>query len=70
MKGRKFKNSMLDYAKLILSKMSFDKTLFIKEFWKAFRSLSGDERKELVKWVRTTQPKPISVSANSPHTNR
>ena len=53
MKGIKFKCSMLEYSKLILSKMTFDKRLFKKEFKKAFRSLNRDERKQLIRWVRS-----------------
>jgi hypothetical protein len=44
---------MLDYAKLILSKISFDKGLFEKEFRKAFRYLNGNDRRELIRWVRS-----------------
>jgi len=44
---------MLEYSKLILSKMTFDKRLFKKEFKKAFRYLNRDERKQLVSWVRS-----------------
>ena len=48
-----FKRSMLEYAKLILSKMTFDKKLFRKEFRKAFRYLKRDERTRLLNWVRS-----------------
>lgn len=50
---RKFKKSMLEYAKLILTKMTFDKKLFRKEFRKAFRYLKSDERARLLNWVRS-----------------
>lgn len=55
---RKYKRSMLEYSKMILSKMSFDKRLFKKELRKAFRYLNGDERRELIQWVRS----PVKVS--------
>jgi hypothetical protein len=42
---------MLEYSKLILSKMTFDKKLFKKEFKKAFRYLNRGERKHLIRWV-------------------
>jgi hypothetical protein len=44
---------MLEYSKLILSKMTFDRKLFKKEFRKAFRYLNREERRQLVKWVRS-----------------
>jgi hypothetical protein len=44
---------MLEYSKLILSKMTFDKTLFKKELRKAFRYLNRDERRQLIAWVRS-----------------
>jgi hypothetical protein len=48
-----FKCSMLDYSKLILSKMTFDKKLFKKELKKAFRYLNRDERMQLIMWIRS-----------------
>lgn len=51
--GIKFKCSMLDYSKFILSKMTFDKKLFKKEFRKAFRYLNREERRQLIIWVRS-----------------
>ena len=52
MGGRKFKLSMLEYSKIILSKMRFDKRLFRKEYKKAFRYLDSNERSALKRWVR------------------
>lgn len=49
---RKFKLSMLEYSKVILSKISFDKRLFRKEYKKAFRYLDNHERAALKHWVR------------------
>lgn len=53
MRGIKFKCSMLEYSKFILSKMTFDKKLFKKEFKKAFRYLNREERRQLVTWIRS-----------------
>lgn len=53
--ARNFNKSMLEYAKDILSKISFDKKLFRKELRKAFRNLDDEDRKELITWVRSTQ---------------
>jgi alpha-N-acetylglucosamine transferase len=53
MRVQKFKRSMLDYSKFILSKMFFDRKLFRKELKKAFQYLSADERRELIRWVRS-----------------
>jgi hypothetical protein len=44
---------MLEYSKLILSKMTFDKKIFKKEFRKAFRYLNRQERRELKNWIRS-----------------
>ena len=53
MKGLKFKQSMLDYCKIILSKMSFDARLFKKEYRKSLNYLAPAEQYELRKWLRT-----------------
>jgi hypothetical protein len=42
---------MLEYSKLILEKVSFDRRLFEKEFRKALRQLVGTDRAELQKWA-------------------
>jgi hypothetical protein len=52
MNGRRFKQSMLAYCKLILLKMSFSRKLFLKEYRKSFSYLNEEERNELKKWVR------------------
>jgi hypothetical protein len=46
------KNSMLEYSKLILEKVSFDKRLFWKEYKKLSRSLVSSETHELKSWIR------------------
>ena len=53
MDAGKYSLNMLEYAKVILSKMSFDKRLFKKEYKKAFKYLNSDERLVLKQWVRT-----------------
>jgi len=50
---KKFKLSMLEYSKIILSKFGFDKKLFRKECKKAFKYLDHNERAVLKRWVRT-----------------
>lgn len=52
---------MLEYSKLILSKMTFDKKLFMKEFKKAFRGLNREERKQLILWVRAESRRALVV---------
>ena len=53
MKGMKFKRTMLEYCKIILFKMKFDKRLFIKEYKKTFGYLEPHEQHELKKWLRS-----------------
>lgn len=52
MSERKFKIGMLEYAKVILSKISFDRRLFRKEYKKAFRYLDNHERDALRQWAK------------------
>jgi hypothetical protein len=47
-----FKVSMLEYCKIILEKLSFNRTLFHKEYKKSFRYLQPEERVEFKRWVR------------------
>ncbi len=42
--------TMLEYVKMILEKVSFDKKLFEKELLKGIRQLIPEEIKELRKW--------------------
>jgi hypothetical protein len=53
MRGRTFKQSMLEYCKIILLKISFDRRLFRKEYRKTFNYLDKNEHGELKKWLRT-----------------
>lgn len=41
---------MLEYVKLILSKVSFDRTLFEKELIKGLKTLKRDELLQLKEW--------------------
>lgn len=50
---RKFKLSMLEYSKVILSKMTFDRKLFRKEYSKALGYLDNSERAALKSWIRS-----------------
>ncbi len=45
---------MLNYAKKILTKVSFDARLFEKELRKAIKALIGDELQEFKQWCYTT----------------
>ncbi|MBP7168133.1 MAG: hypothetical protein KBB64_10740 [Bacteroidia bacterium] len=45
---------MFEYSKEILTKVSFDKSLFTKELTKAITWLKKDERKMLMVWCLTT----------------
>lgn len=47
------KKSMLEYAKIILKKVSFDKKLLIKEYRKAKAYLQPQEVQVLRLWLRT-----------------
>jgi len=44
--------SFLDYYKMILEKVSFDKALFIKEYRKALQQLQPSETDKLKAWVK------------------
>jgi hypothetical protein len=48
---------MLEYTKIILSKISFDRKLFRKEYRKALRFLDSHERVALKAWARTENSK-------------
>jgi hypothetical protein len=63
---RKFKLSMLEYSKIILSKFNFDRKLFRKEYKKAFRYLDSNERAALKRWVRTEWRVVTGVSPGYP----
>lgn len=58
--------TFLDYYKMILDKVSFDRTLLSKEYQKAKRSLHSDEIADLNRWLRSKQL-PIDISDNNPN---
>ena len=43
---------MLEYCKIILRKMSFNRTLFRKEYKKTFTYLDPEDQGKLKKWLR------------------
>ena len=46
------KTSFLDYYKMILEKVSFDRRLLIKEYNKALQMLQPGEARELEYWLK------------------
>lgn len=46
------KTSMLEYCKIILRKMSFNRKLFRKEYRKTFTYLDPAEQNKLKQWLR------------------
>jgi hypothetical protein len=51
------KTSMLEYSKTILSKVSFNRNLFRKEYRKSLNWLSQAEAEELRGWLRQQDKK-------------
>ena len=47
------KNSFLDYYKLILEKVSFDNHLLTKEYQKALKALTPDEKQDFHRWIES-----------------
>lgn len=56
------KTSMLEYLKLILKKVSFDKSLFKKEYRKSLRMLGTDDAQALRQWIRIERGKGSSLT--------
>ena len=50
---RNMKRSFLDYYKLILDKVAFDKDLLRKEYSKAMTRLPERDKRHLDEWVRS-----------------
>ncbi|QOI97074.1 MAG: hypothetical protein HRU69_06010 [Flammeovirgaceae bacterium] len=48
----KHKISMLDYTKIIIAKVAFDRRLLLKEFRKSQAWLADRERSELYRWMK------------------
>lgn len=42
--------NMLEYAKMILKKVAFNRYLFLKEYKKFIRMLPDEQSKKLIKW--------------------
>ncbi|MEJ1237879.1 hypothetical protein WBG78_07120 [Chryseolinea sp. T2] len=45
------RNSYLEYYQLILQKVSFDRRLFTKEYFKAIKWLNQNQRIKLDQWI-------------------
>ncbi|GGZ30989.1 hypothetical protein GCM10007049_24920 [Echinicola pacifica] len=61
------KTSYLDYYKMILKKVSFNRALLKKEYFKAIRSLSKNEADQLKEWMdRETGSKVKSPDLEEP----
>ena len=45
------KKSFLEYYKVVLSKVSFDKKLFMKEYAKALSSIDRNELPQFQEWL-------------------
>lgn len=59
------KTSMLDYMKVILSKVSFDRRLFRKEYKKSLSWLSSNEAMELKDWLRQQRMAAVRQCSNN-----
>lgn len=59
------KTSMLEYMKVILRKVSFDRSLFRKEYRKSLNWLSKNEVNELKSWLRTERLLPVHKAINN-----
>ena len=46
------KTTMLEYSKIILERVSFNRKLFLKEYRKLSKQLPDDETTELRTWVK------------------
>lgn len=51
--------SFLDYYKIILDKVSFDASLFTKEYQKATRTLHAHEIGALDRWLKSRGLRPV-----------
>ncbi|MCU0358192.1 MAG: hypothetical protein MUE95_11495 [Cyclobacteriaceae bacterium] len=62
------KTSMLEYCKLILQRVSFDRRLWRKEYRKSLKRLTVSESSQLRQWVRTYRTKndvqPLMITTN------
>jgi hypothetical protein len=58
------KTSFLDYYKLILEKVSFDRQLLSKEYRKALKALHAHEAQQLDNWLKNKGLYPHTFRAN------
>jgi hypothetical protein len=55
------KKTILEYTKMILSKVSFDKQLLKKEYKKAIKSLNISDKIELNSWMKSQELQPAYI---------
>lgn len=81
--GKRIKTTMLEFCKTILSKVSFEPTLFKKELNKALKTLKREEKVNLYEWClenfqgiqlqisdklfRKNLPEPIYIKVHDHH---
>jgi hypothetical protein len=60
------KGSFLEYYKVILKKVSFDRDLFIKEYKKALNTVREDEADQLSRWIQLQgfEINPLTIDSN------
>lgn len=58
------KTNMLEYMKIILRKVSFNRSLFRKEYRKSLTRLTKPEASELKKWLREQRVLPAPTIIN------
>lgn len=56
---------MLEYCKIVLNKLRFDRNLFRKEYRKSFKQLNPTEQQELKNWLREKIHIKIYTEVNS-----
>jgi hypothetical protein len=64
-------NSLLDYYKIILQKVSFDQALLVKELNKALNALDPSDASQLKNWLassglsisKSTEPRLVRINA-------
>jgi hypothetical protein len=64
---KKTKTTMLEYCKLILQRVQFDKRLWRKEYRKSLLRLSATESRELKYWARKQYSVPMIQPISADH---
>ena len=59
------KTTMLEYSKIILSKVCFNRRLFLKEFKKTLQWLTHQESNDLKNWLRQNRLLPTRYQLKS-----